>query len=84
MLRAMILVLLLPISAMAAPRPVTGLLTKGSNLPATIPLQVRAPGDSDHAVILQDQDGQPRPGLQAGRGEASGEGAQCACSGSSW
>ncbi|MFC0200077.1 hypothetical protein [Paracoccus rhizosphaerae] len=58
-MRAMILVLLLPISAMAAPRPVTGLLTKGSNLPARIPLQVRAPGDSDHAVILQDQDGQP-------------------------
>ena len=59
MLRAMILALLLPISAMAAPRPVTGLLTKGSDLPATIPLQVRASGDRDRAIILQDQDSRP-------------------------
>ncbi|WP_265500288.1 hypothetical protein [Paracoccus beibuensis] len=59
MLRALILALLLPTLALAAPRPVTGLLEKGSTLPATIPLQVRAPGDRDHAVILRDSDGAP-------------------------
>lgn len=59
MLRALILMLLLPTVACAAPRPVTGLLRNESGLPATIPLQVRAPDGQDYAVILADDDGAP-------------------------
>ncbi|MBM3604106.1 MAG: hypothetical protein FJX25_04945 [Alphaproteobacteria bacterium] len=59
MIRALILLLLLPVSALAEPRPPTGLLRNDSALPATIPLQVRAPEGQDQAVILTDVQGRP-------------------------
>ena len=57
MIRLLILLMVLPVAATA--RPVTGLLEKVSPLPATIPLQVRAPADMDHAIILTDDQGAP-------------------------
>lgn len=57
MIRLLILLMVLPVAATA--RPVTGLLEKASPLPATIPLQVRAPADMDHAIILTDDQGAP-------------------------
>lgn len=57
MIRLLILLMFLP--AAAAARPVTGLLEKTSPLPATIPLQLRAPSQTDHAVILTDADDAP-------------------------
>ncbi|WP_405406052.1 hypothetical protein [Paracoccus sp. Ld10] len=57
MIRLLILLIFLPMAAAA--RPVTGLLEKTAPLPATIPLQVRAPSDMDHAITLTDADGTP-------------------------
>lgn len=50
--------LLLPAAAAAAPPP-TGLLTKESPLPATIPFHVRAVDARDFALILTDSEDRP-------------------------
>lgn len=50
--------LLMPWPALAE-RPPTGLLTKNDPLPATIPLQVRAPKGADYAILLDTPDGAP-------------------------
>ncbi len=50
---------LLPTGTYAEPRPATGLLSKQSPLPATIPLQVRTSKGHDYAISLQDDKGSP-------------------------
>ncbi|WP_410218579.1 hypothetical protein [Paracoccus sp. (in: a-proteobacteria)] len=57
MKRALILLLVVPMLAMAEPRPPTGLLSKDGPLPATIPFHLRAPDDRDVAAILSDASG---------------------------
>ncbi|CAM3312696.1 hypothetical protein PANO111632_13770 [Paracoccus nototheniae] len=60
MIRVLTLILsLIALPALAETRPPTGLLAKTSPLPATIPLQVRAPEGADTAILLGDADGQP-------------------------
>ena len=60
MLRVLMLATaLLPTGTYADPRPATGLLSKQSPLPATIPLQVRTSKGHDYAISLQDDKGSP-------------------------
>lgn len=54
----LIVLLVLPVTGWAD-RPPTGLLVRTGPLPATIPLQVRAPQGRDYAVVLTDAAGAP-------------------------
>ena len=48
----LLLILVLPLAALAQDRPRVGLIWNRSGLPATLPLQVRSPPGRDHVIFL--------------------------------